>query len=60
VENVAHMGEMKNVYKIFIEKAEGKISLRHKHGCEINIKIDLTEIKLEGETHPHVSLSRPS
>jgi hypothetical protein len=41
-------GEMRNAYKIFDGKPEGKRPLRrHRHRWEDNIKIDLREMGLE-------------
>jgi hypothetical protein len=43
------MGEMRNVYKIFIGKPEGKRPLRRAgHRWGNNIKMDLRKIGLEG------------
>jgi hypothetical protein len=40
----AHMGEMKNVYKIYIGKSEGKRPLRRPmHRREDNTEMDLRE-----------------
>jgi hypothetical protein len=44
------MVEMTNLYKTMIGKLQGKTSLgRSSHGWEDNIRMDLTEIKWEGE-----------
>jgi len=48
VGHVAHMGEMRNVYKILVGKSEGKRSLRkHRHRWEYNIRKNLGEIGWE-------------
>jgi hypothetical protein len=40
------MGEMRNTYKIFVGKVEGKRPIvRHKNGYEGNIKIDHKELR---------------
>jgi hypothetical protein len=44
-QNVARIGVMRNMYKIFAKNPEGKRSLgRHRRRWEDNIRIDLTEI----------------
>jgi hypothetical protein len=49
VGNVACMGEMRNGYKIFVEKSEGKRPLRRRRRrWEDNIKMDLKEIEWRG------------
>jgi hypothetical protein len=41
--HVAHMGEMRNAYRIFIRKPEGKTLLRKpRHGSEDNTKLKRT------------------
>jgi len=48
VRNVAHMGEMRNTYKIFVGKPEEKRPCtRSRHRWEDNIRMDLREIELE-------------
>jgi len=43
--NVACMGELRNAYKIFVTKPEGKRPCRrHRHRWEDNIRLDLMEI----------------
>jgi hypothetical protein len=42
--HIAHMGEIRNVYYIFVGKLEGK----HKRGWKDNIKFNLREIWKEG------------
>jgi len=45
----AHMGEMRNVYKILLEKTEGKRSLpRPRCRWVDNIRVDLKETGWEG------------
>jgi hypothetical protein len=49
VGNMAHMGEKRNVCRIFVMEPEGKRSLeRPRHGWENNIKMDIKEIGWEG------------
>jgi hypothetical protein len=44
VGNTAHMGEMKNVYKVLVRKPEGKRPLRRpRHRGEGNIRTNLRE-----------------
>jgi hypothetical protein len=48
-EHVARMGETRNVYRILVEKPEGKTPLRRPRGRWVdNIKIDLREIGWDG------------
>jgi hypothetical protein len=46
--HVAHMGELRNAYRILVQKLEGKRPLR-RPGCiwEDNIRMDLREIQWE-------------
>jgi hypothetical protein len=47
--HVAHIREMRNVYKILVGKPKGKRPLgRHRHKWEDNIKTDLGQTGLEG------------
>jgi hypothetical protein len=47
--HVALMGENRIVYRVWMEKPQGKWPLgRHKHRWENNIKMDLQEVGLEG------------
>jgi hypothetical protein len=40
--HIAHTGDMRNVYKILVEKHEGKIPLtRPRHRWDDNIRMDL-------------------
>jgi hypothetical protein len=40
------MGESRGIYKILLEKPEGKTPLRrHRSRCEDNIKMDLKEME---------------
>jgi hypothetical protein len=49
VVHAAHMGEMKNVYKILVGKFEGKRLLgRVRHRWEDNNRMDVREIGLKG------------
>jgi hypothetical protein len=42
---VAHMGDMRNAYKIFVGKPEGKRPLgRHRYRWEDNIRMDVREL----------------
>jgi hypothetical protein len=48
--NSAHVGKMKNAYKILVGKPEGKRPLeRPKHRWEDNVKLGLKEIGWDGE-----------
>jgi hypothetical protein len=48
VGHVAHMGEMRNVYKILVGKSEGKGPLRkHRQKWEYIIRMNLREIGWE-------------
>jgi hypothetical protein len=54
--HVAHMGEMRNLYKIFVRKPEGKGPLgRLRRRWENNIKIDLKETECEGVEWNHLA-----
>jgi hypothetical protein len=47
--HVARMGETRNVYRILVEKGEGKRPLgRPRRRCVDNIKVDLREIGWDG------------
>jgi hypothetical protein len=47
--NVARVGEIRNVYRIFVGKPEGKRPLgRPRRGWEDNITMDLREIRWGG------------
>jgi len=42
---VAHMGERRAIYRVWVGKPEGKRPLgRPRHGWEDNIKVDLQEV----------------
>jgi hypothetical protein len=57
--HVAHIGEMRNTYKTFVEKSEGKCSLgRPKHRLEDNIRLDLKETGCEAVELIHAALYR--
>jgi hypothetical protein len=44
VGHVAHMGEMRNLYKILVGKSEGKRPLRkHRHGWEYITRMNIRE-----------------
>jgi hypothetical protein len=50
VGHVAHMGEIRNAYKILVWRCEGKTILgRHGHEWEDTVKMALKEIKQEGD-----------
>jgi hypothetical protein len=50
VQHVTCMGQMRNKYKIMVEKPEGKRPFRRpRHRWENNIRMDLTETGWEGE-----------
>ena len=43
-EHIAHMGQSRNVYRVLVEKSEGKRPLgRPRRTWEVNIKMDLRE-----------------
>jgi len=47
--HVARMGERRDVYRVLVEKPEGKRPLgRPRRRCEDNIKIDLQEVGCGG------------
>ena len=47
--HVARMGERRGVYRVLVEKPEGKRPLgRHRGRCKDNIKMDLQEVMCEG------------
>jgi len=49
MENVAHVGDRKSVYRVLVGKSEGKRPLgRPRHRREDNIKIDLQEVGCGG------------
>jgi len=53
--HVAHMGEIRNSYKILVRKHEGKGPHRRpRHRWEHNIRMDLMEISWEGVYWIHV------
>jgi hypothetical protein len=53
---VDSMGEMRNVYGILVGKPEGKRPIgRPRRRWESNIRMDLTEIWLEGENWVHLT-----
>jgi hypothetical protein len=57
--NVARMGEMGNVYSIFVGKSEGKRSFgRPRRRWENNIKMDLRETGWEGMELMHLVQNR--
>jgi len=57
--NVEHMRAMRNVYKIFIRKPEGKRLLEgHRHIWEDNIRMDIREIGWECVDWMHLSQAR--
>jgi hypothetical protein len=54
--HVAHMGEMKNTYKILVRKPEGKTSQgRPRHRWEDNIRLNLWEIMWEDVNWMHLA-----
>jgi hypothetical protein len=56
---VVHMVEMRNAYKTFIGKPEGKrLHGRPRHRWEDNIKMDLREVEWEGLDWIHLSQDR--
>jgi len=49
VGHVAHMGEMRDIYRVLVEKPEEKRPLgRPRHRWEDNIKMDLQEVGCGG------------
>ena len=47
--HVAHMGEMRDIYRVLVEKPEEKRPLgRPRHRWEDNIKMDLQEVGCGG------------
>jgi hypothetical protein len=59
VGHVAHMEEMRNLFKIFARKPERKRPLvRQRHRWENNTKMDLSEIGLEGVDCIHLVQDR--
>jgi len=49
VGHVSHMGESKDIYRVLVEKTEGKTPLgRPRHRWEDNIKMDLQEVGCGG------------
>jgi hypothetical protein len=50
VEHVAHRGEGRHIYRVWVGKPKGKEPLgRPRHRWEDNIKMDLREIGIDGE-----------
>jgi hypothetical protein len=57
--HVAHMGEVRNVYKILVAKPEGKrLFGRIRHRLKDNIRMDLREIGWEGMKWVHLAQDR--
>jgi hypothetical protein len=57
--HVAHMGEMRNVYKILVGEPEGRRPLRkQRHKWEDNIEMDHGETRLEGVNWIHLTQDR--
>jgi hypothetical protein len=53
------MGEISNSYKILVRKAEGKRLLgRRKHRWEVNIRMVLTEMGMDGVDWLHLAQDR--
>jgi hypothetical protein len=53
------MGEMRNAYKIFVEKPEGKGSRgKPRSRCKYNIRMDLREMKREAVDWIHLAQDR--
>jgi hypothetical protein len=58
-EHVAHLGEIRNAYKIFVRKPEGKRPRgRPRRRWEDNIRMDLKEIVWEGVDWIHLVQDR--
>jgi hypothetical protein len=59
VEHAAHMGQMRNIYKIFVGNPEWKRPLgRPRYRLEDNIRMDLGEIGQEGVDWMHLAQDR--
>jgi hypothetical protein len=59
VGHVAHMGEVRNVYRVLVGKPEGKSPLeRPRHRWEDGIKMDLKEIGCGGVEWIHLAQDR--
>jgi hypothetical protein len=57
--HVARIGEEKGVYRILVGRPERKRPLeRPRRGWEDNIKMDLREIKIDGENWIHLAQDR--
>jgi hypothetical protein len=57
--HVASMRKMKNEYIVFVGKLERKRPLiRSRHRCDDNIRMDLREIRWEGEDWIHLAQDR--
>jgi hypothetical protein len=53
VEHMAHTGEGRGVYRVLVGRSEGKRPMgRPRHRWEDNIKVDLREKGLMGQTYP--------
>jgi hypothetical protein len=58
-EHVAHVGEGRGVYRVLVERPEGKRPLgRSRRMWEDNIKLDLREIGIEGANWVQLALDR--
>jgi len=56
--HIAYMGEMRNAYKIFVGKREGRrLFIRPRRRWEVNIRIDLRETGWEGVDWLHLYLN---
>jgi hypothetical protein len=54
--HVAHIGEVRNAYRILVRKPEGKRPLRRfRHRWEDNVRMDLKEICWEGVDGIHLA-----
>jgi hypothetical protein len=57
--HVAHMGEMRNAYRILVGNPKGKGPLgRHRRRWDDNIRMDLREIRCEGVDWIHLDQCR--
>jgi hypothetical protein len=53
---IAHIREIRNIYKILVGKPEGKRPLvRPSHGWEDNIEMDLKELRWDGIGKIHLT-----
>jgi hypothetical protein len=57
--HVAHLGEMRNVYKILARKPEGRNQLKRlRRRWKVNIRIEIREVGWEGVDWIHLTQER--